>query len=659
MANDPIANEDPFKNMIGTENDLNHIMSNFVDSEDEIMNFCESRYIDMCDIESAFRSNQNEFAVLSLNIQSIKAKFDNFFAIINRLSSLGIFFGAICLQETWLTANADLSLLQMPGYKLIHQGHICSKHGGLLIYLNNDFRYDQRTLYKHSDIWEGLFIDVSGPSLNRPLTIGNIYRPPHDNNNNENISKFIAELSPIIDLLQSENKYATVVGDFNINLLQINEREKYSEFFDMMCTNSFFPKITLPTHYGTHSCSLIDQMFCKVPHKQEIDISSSIIISRISDHFPCIVNLRTPGEGRKQEKLIYTRTINDSAINDFREELSRLDIPSRLNANLLSDPNIDYGKFEEVLCVCFNKHFPEKRIKVNKYKHKLSPWITSGIIKSIEFRDNLYKKLKACTTDSPEYELNQYNLKIYNGYLRQCIRAAKKQHYTHEFAKYKNNIRKTWDTLKDIMNKKKSKVEFPTYFLNNGKYVCGAKNIADKFNEYFTEIGPSLASEIDVSNKSPFNTYLTSPCTSSFYFQYTNPSGILKIIQGLKPKTSAGYDHLSSKVLKDIADIVSTPLSIIINQSLCSGIFPSKLKIAKVIPLFKKGDIQLFGNYRPISLLSSVSKVFEKAAYGQLYEYFSSHALFYDSQYGFRKYHSTELAALELVDRIHKEIDEN
>ena len=209
------------------------------------------------------------------------------------------------------------------------------------------------------------------------------------------------------------------------------------------------------------------------------------------------------------------------------------------------------------------------------------------------------------------------------------------------------------------MNKKKSKVEFPTYFLNNVKYVCRALNIADKFNEDFTEIGPSLASEIDVSNKSPFNTYLTSPCTSSFHLQYTNPSGILKIIQGLKPKTSAGYDHLSSKVLKDIADIVSTPLRIIINQSLCSGIFPSKLKIANVILLFKKGDIQLFGNYRPISLLSSVSKVFEKAAYGQLYEYFSSHALFYDSQYGFRKSHSTELATLELVDRIHKEIDEN
>ena len=119
--------------------------------------------------------------------------------------------------------------------------------------------------------------------------------------------------------------------------------------------------------------------------------------------------------------MICTRTINDSAINNFREELSRLEIPSRLNANLLSDPNIDYAKFEKVLSASFKKNFPEKRIKVNKHKHKLSPWITTGVIKSIEFRDNLYKKLNACTTDSPEYEPNQYNLKIYNGYLRQYI----------------------------------------------------------------------------------------------------------------------------------------------------------------------------------------------------------------------------------------------
>ena len=94
-------------------------------------------------------------------------------------------------------------------------------------------------MYTQSDIWEGLFIDVSGQNLRWPITIGNIYKPPH-NNNNANIERFIEEISPIINKLQNENKYAAIVGDFDINLLQINKREKFVEFFDLMCTNNFF-----------------------------------------------------------------------------------------------------------------------------------------------------------------------------------------------------------------------------------------------------------------------------------------------------------------------------------------------------------------------------------------------------------------------------------
>ena len=100
------------------------------------------------------------------------------------------------------------------------------------------------------------------------------------------------------------------------------------------------------------------------------------------------------------------------------------------------------------------------------------------------------------------------------------------------------------------------------------------------------------------------------------------------------------------------------PLSIIVNQSLCTGIFPDKLKIAKVIPLYKKQDENVFGNYRPISLLSSVSKVFERIVFDQLYDYFTTNGLLFNSQYGFRKHHSTELGALELTDKIRREIDQ-
>ena len=118
-------------------------------------------------------------------------------------------------------------------------------------------------MYTRSDIWEGLFIDVSGHNLHRPIAIGNIYRPPH--NNNDNIETFIEEMSPIINTLQKENKYATIVGDFNINLLLINEKRKFDEFFDLMCTNIFFPKITLSTRSSKRSClSLIK---CSVSYR--------------------------------------------------------------------------------------------------------------------------------------------------------------------------------------------------------------------------------------------------------------------------------------------------------------------------------------------------------------------------------------------------------
>ena len=358
---------------------------------------------------------------------------------------MGLYFGAICLQETRLASDADLSLLQLPGYNTIHQGSKCTKHGGLIIYLSEMYSFKLRNLCNDSDIWEGLFINVMGHNLRKPLTICNIYRPPHDNNNND-ISKFLSELSPVLDILQKENSYAAIVGDFNINLLQINEREKFEDFFDLMCTNSFYPKITLPTRFSKHSCSIIDQMSCKVPHKDHKNISSSIVVSNISDHFPCIVKVDILRESNKPPKYIYVRTANDTAINNFRNDLLGTDIASIISSDLMAVPNSEYAKFERIITTAYGKHFPEKRVKFNKHKHKLSDWITSGILKSIEFRDKLYRRLNKLITDSPDYELVKNNLKIYNRYLNQCIRIAKKNYYAREFAKYKGDIRKTWRT---------------------------------------------------------------------------------------------------------------------------------------------------------------------------------------------------------------------
>ena len=302
--------------------------------------------------------------------------------------------------------------------------------------------------------------------------------------------------------------------------------------------------------------------------------------------------------------------MSEAAIHTFREQHRSADISSHLNANLMTDPNLEYDFFNGLLWT-LTKHFSNRRVKVNKDWHKLSPWITTWLIKSIKFRDKLYERLKSCPRDNPEHNRIEYNLKADNGYLNQCIRTAKREYCVLECTKYKNDIRKTWDTLKDIINSKNSKSD-PSYFTEHGIKISGSKTIVDKFNEYFTKIGPELASSIDTSNKIPFDNYLKSPCQLSFQFQYTTPDSIEKFVGDLEPKSSAGYDYLSSKLLKDIKGITSHPLRIIINQTLCSGIFPSKFKLDKVIPLYRKEDQRVFGNYRSISLLSSISEIFKK-----------------------------------------------
>ena len=116
-----------------------------------------------------------------------------------------------------------------------------------------------------------------------------------------------------------------------------------------MCENNFFPKISFPTRFARHSCSLIDQIFFKTPHKKQVSISSSIIFSNILDHLPCTVILGISEHTTKEQKYVRTRVINDTAISNFRGELTEIDISSLLNANLATDLKTDYEKFEKSL----------------------------------------------------------------------------------------------------------------------------------------------------------------------------------------------------------------------------------------------------------------------------------------------------------------------
>ena len=175
---------------------------------------------------------------------------------------------------------------------------------------------------------------------------------------------------------------------------------------------------------------------------------------------------------------------------------------------------------------------------------------------------------------------------------------------------------------------------------------------------FFSTIGEKLSRNIPKNTKN-FENYLKKSILTSFSFRLVITAEVVKIIEEFKPKTSTGDDKISSKILKLASVALAEPIKVMINQSLTTGIFPTRYKLAKVIPLLKKANNYNIDNFRPISLLSSISKVIEKCVFNQIIAYFEENKLLCESQYGYRKEHSTELACLELVDKLHQQLDNN
>ena len=171
-------------------------------------------------------SHSGNFNVISLNAQSINAKSDSLLTFLEVTCQQNIILHVICIQETWLDEKSDLSLYQIEGYTCISQGKRCSSHGGLITYVDSQFKTSIMNIKNDSPIWEGLFVGVKEMETEKEIVVGNIYRPPYDNNSEQNVTTFVTELEPIIATLNDNNQELLIAGDFNINLLHINTCNK-------------------------------------------------------------------------------------------------------------------------------------------------------------------------------------------------------------------------------------------------------------------------------------------------------------------------------------------------------------------------------------------------------------------------------------------------
>ena len=416
-------------------------------------------------------------------------------------------------------------------------------------------------------------------------------------------------------------KNVIITSDFNIDLLKCKDNSHINQYLDNVIANSYVPKITFPTRLTHNHGTLIDNILMKL-NDRILECKSGILLNRISDHLPYFIKLQCFQHQNVPNKIQINHNRPD-AHECFQNYLVESNITLKLNASPTGDPEDNYKILNDIIKIGYDKFFGGKMVKYNKYKHRKSAWISYGIIRSIRFRDKLYKDLKKTSSDDATFESKRINFQTYRSILKKCIRTAKKNYYFYCFEKCKSNIKATWNNINLILNRYNKKSDFPKYFLVNGNYISDPLQIANEFNLYFTKIGPELANKIDILEDHSYMDYLNIPIYSKFTFTPVTMTDVIKVINGLKTKASRGIDMISNKLLKIVKNEISEPLTIIINQALNNGVFPKPLKIAKVIPLFKKDQDFLFNNYRPVSILSSLSKVFEKIMFMQIYNYFN------------------------------------
>ena len=609
----------------------------------------DSKYIEEREVHNFFDFKKlSGINILHINARSIEANFQNVESLLTNIDGT---LTAIAVSETWLSL-ASQETFSIPGYSFVANSRPTGGGGGVGIFIRTSLSY-----FVHGDLsrmyhyLECIFVEI--PQVGKKnIIIGCIYRPSN-RQSNADTDLFNSEFKKILESIDCyKNKTIFLAGDFNLNLLHHNIHAPTADFLNNMLSFAYLPSITRPTRITDHSRTLLDNIFTKsIDHH----VNSVIIFNDISDHCPIAVH-SIDGVGIKKTEHLKTRKFDARSIENFNKELVNEKIWDDVNmfCEAKRDPSAAYDSFLKIYSEAFNKHFPERATKKRSCNAPLSEWMTKGLLRSCNKKSRLYKKLKI--TNSP-FDTEKYI--TYRNKLKTIIGKAKRNYYIEKFKSLQGNLQDTWHLLGTLVKKNKTaKDDIAESYNDNGKLITDKIEISNRFNDYFSDVGINLASKIP-STAINISKFLKRSYLHSFSLYYTDAEEIRKVVSNFENKMSSGYDNIPVSIMKSTIIHIAEPLSKIINCSISTGKFPDKLKIAKVCPVFKSGDKEHFENYRPISILPSFSKVFEKIIHIRLVNYLESKNILPDNQYGFRKGISGAMAIAEMCDKISAATDRN
>ena len=289
----------------------------------------------------------------------------------------------------------------------------------------------------------------------------------------------------------------------------------YSEFFDLVMSHSLTPQITLPTRLTSNNGTLIDNIFCKLLTPIS-NTHAGIHINRLSDNQPCFIFIKTRATKENPPKRVHIKHITQLGLFAAAKDMEEMNLCAKLDKSPMANVNQNYNKLYQEIHKVVNQHTITRTVKFNKHKHKKSNWFTYGVLKSIKYRDKLYKLFRRTPCDSVHYATLKINLRTYNNILRKVIRSAKITYYETKFKRHKQNIKNTWATINEILSKSVKTKTFPAFFMEGQTKITEDQEIANRFNTYFINIGPNQSKNIIYNGDKTHKSYLTHTFQTEF-----------------------------------------------------------------------------------------------------------------------------------------------
>ena len=564
--------------------------------------------------------SETQFFVFHQNIRSFNRNIDEFILFIKNLNILP---DVIIFSETFFSES---NFHDLHGYNGYHRYRSDKGGGGVSVYVLENYVSDYvLDMCYIDDSVEFCTVSVK-VTENLNVKVVGFYRPPSANP--VNFSQYLEE-NIVSSFRPSEIVF--MGGDANIDL-SINNNVT-NQYMNILYSGGFLPVITLPTRVTDTSSTLIDHFWVTVG----AHVLPGVLENSITDHKLIFLCMTVPRRVESTKKKKFRDHSNQNLVN-FQESVHdyiRSDFSSYDNCTV----EFRTKMFLDKLYLIYNNFCPI-RTKVFPLKKIDKPWIDQDLINLSKMKYNLYRSYKAGQVTYSHYTKFRNNLTT-------ITRRCKYNYVRQQFEIYKNDIKKTFKCMNNLMGCQ-SKREISEIKINDVIHVNEAE-IANLFSEYFENVPINLRNQIPPCPIDDFKRFLGTSSVNQMEYDCASEDEVIKIIGSLENK-SARLDSIPVFIYKNINEVIAPIICDLFNSSIMEGNFPEILKIAEILPIHKSGPRSNLNNYRPISLLSTLSKIFEKLMCTRLKNHLFFNNVLHDNQFGFRTNCSTSDAIAQFLD---------